>query len=128
MTKTLKELVQEARQHVPEVSAEEALEMLERDDVLVLDVRDPDEYREGCLPSAVNVSRGRLETIAGDKPLDEPAKTILCYCGGGTRSLLAGKTLNEMGFENVVSMSGGWRGWAEKNLPQGDKTSFDPGS
>jgi len=75
-----------------------------------LDVREKDEYREGHLEGAVSLPRGFLE-IKVETTVPEKSTPIIAYCAGGTRSLLAAKQLKEMGYQNVVSMSGGYGAW-----------------
>lgn len=123
MARTLEDFFNEALQTVREVTVQEAQRILEQGDHLVLDVREPDEYLYGRLPGATNVPRGWLEVKADlvhpkkDPILQDRSQKILCYCGGGYRSALAAKTLQEMGFENVVSMRGGWSEWISERLP-----------
>lgn len=121
MPKTLEDYVSAAKAVVPEVSPQEAAALLE--DRLVLDVREPDEYAEGHMPGAVNVSRGFLEVKADpshpkkSEALQDRDQKVLVYCAGGIRSLLAAQTLQEMGFKDVVSMAGGYTAWTKENLP-----------
>ena len=121
MAKSLQEFYEDALQTVPEVDAEHATARL--DDHLVLDVREPEEYREGHLPGAINVPRGMLEVAADhehekrDTRLWDRRRKILCYCGGGFRSALAAKTLQEMGFQETVSLKGGYTGWTDAAKP-----------
>jgi adenylyltransferase/sulfurtransferase len=76
----------------------------------LLDVREKEEFRDGHLPGAVSVPRGfldlRVEEVVPDK-----STPLILYCAGGTRSLLAGRTLREMGYTDVTSMSGGYGAW-----------------
>ncbi len=118
MAKTLQAYVDEARLTVPEVGPDRGEEILAAGDHLVLDVREPEEYASGHLPGAVNIPRGILEVAADhghpkhDERLWDRRRKILCYCGGGFRSVLAAKTLQEMGFKEAVSMKGGWTEWS----------------
>ena len=121
MAKTLQAFVDEALETVPEVDADHAATRL--DDHMVLDVREPWEYEAGHLPGAVNIPRGTLEVAADhehekrDERLWDRRKKILCYCGGGFRSALAAKTLQEMGFKEAISLRGGYTGWTEAGRP-----------
>ncbi len=105
------------------MSVEEGQRLISLGEFRALDVREPTDYANGHVPGAVNVPRGQLEVVADTAPpvrnpvLQDRTQKIVCYCGGGTRSLLAAKTLKEMGFENVVSMAGGFRSWSESGLP-----------
>ena len=84
------------------------------DGVLLLDVRDKEEFEQGHIDGATNLSRGHLEMriheIAPEK--DTP---IVCYCAGGNRSALAVDTLQQMGYTNVISVCGGLKAYREEN-------------
>jgi sulfur-carrier protein adenylyltransferase/sulfurtransferase len=111
MSKTYKQLMEEARQVVPEAPVEEVKTRLERGEQLtLLDVREREEYREGHLDGALSVPRGFLE-IRIEETVPEKNSPIIAYCAGGVRSLIAARTLKELGYENVVSMSGGYTAW-----------------
>jgi molybdopterin/thiamine biosynthesis adenylyltransferase/rhodanese-related sulfurtransferase len=111
MSKTYKQLMEEARQVVPEVPVEEIKTRLERGEQwTLLDVREREEYREGHLDGALSVPRGFLE-IRIEETVQEKNTPIVAYCAGGVRSLIAARTLKELGYENVVSMSGGYTAW-----------------
>lgn len=120
MAKTVADYVQEALRTVRELSVQEAAEL---EGWLLLDVREPDEFAAGRPPGAVNVPRGFLEVKADlehpkrDVRLADRSQKVACFCGGGVRSAMAAKTLQEMGFGEVVSVRGGWTAWAEAGLP-----------
>src|SRR5262249_20624305 len=115
--KTYRDLVSDAKRHVPEVSVEDVRHRLEAGEPLtVIDVRDPDEYREGFVEGAVPISRGFLEFKVQDAYPD-PDTPIVLYCLSGLRSLLAAKALHDLGYRNVASMAGGIRRWKELRLP-----------
>ena len=115
--KTYRDLVTEAKQAVPEVSVEQVHGRLAADDPPVLiDVRDPDEYREGFIEGAVGISRGFLEFKVQDAFPDSETPIVL-YCLSGLRSLLAARALQALGYRNVASMAGGIRRWKELRLP-----------
>lgn len=118
MAKTLMDFAADARKKVEEITTADALKMMSAsDDLLVLDVREPGEMREGHLPHAINVPRGLLEAKADlEFPHREPAladrhQPVIVYCASGVRSLLASATLQEMGFTQVKSMAGGFMAW-----------------
>jgi len=118
MTKGLMQFAADAREKVEEITTEEAAKLMSgSSDLLVLDVREPGEVREGHLPSAVNVPRGLLEAKADleyphrDPKLADRHQPIVVYCASGVRSLLASATLQEMGFTQVKSMAGGFMAW-----------------
>ncbi len=115
--KTYRDLVSDAKRFVPEVSVEDIHARLHSDTPpTVIDVRDPDEYREGFVEGAVNISRGFLEFKVQDAYPD-PQTPIVLYCLSGLRSLLAAKALRDLGYEHVTSMAGGIRRWKELRLP-----------
>ena len=126
MPKTYKQIMEEARRDVPEVSVEGVRQRLTRDGkATVLDVREKEEYREGHLQGAVSLPRGFLEMRVEETVPDRQAP-IIAYCGGGTRSLIAARTLKEMGYTNVVSMSGGYTAWKNAGLPFVQDHQFTP--
>ena len=115
--KTLKEMLTEARQIVPEQGPAELRKRLEAGEPVVLvDVRDPDEYRDGYIEPATNISRGFLEFRIGAAVTD-PATPIVLYCQTGLRSVLAAKALRDLGYTNVVNLQGGFQKWAQSGLP-----------
>jgi molybdopterin/thiamine biosynthesis adenylyltransferase/rhodanese-related sulfurtransferase len=81
--------------------------------VLVLDVREPDEYDQGALPGALHIPRGHLEAQIEGKATDRDQE-IVVYCAGGVRSAFAAKTLQELGYTNVLSMAGGFGKWKDE--------------
>ena len=111
MAKTYKQLMEEARREIAEVTVEEVRSRLERGEKwTLLDVREREEYREGHLEGAVPLPRGFLE-IRVEETVPDKSAPIIAYCAGGVRSLIAARTLKEMGYENVASMSGGYTAW-----------------
>lgn len=109
-----------------QITANELSEWLqdgERPAPLLLDVREPDEFAAGHIPGARNFPRGFLEVRADlehykrDPWLEDRGRKLILYCGGGHRSALAGKTLQEMGFRQIRSLAGGWTAWTERELP-----------
>ena len=115
--KTYRDLVNEAKELVPEVSVEELrAQLAATTPPVVIDVRDPDEYREGFIDGAVNISRGFLEFKVQDAFPDSDTPLVL-YCLSGLRSLLAAKALHDLGYRHVASMAGGIRRWKELHLP-----------
>src|SRR6266851_4568923 len=115
--KTLKEMLAEARQIVPEEGPADLQRRLKSgENVVVIDVRDPDEYRDGHLEAAANISRGFLEFRIGTAVTD-PKTPIVLYCQTGLRSILAAKALKELGFQTVINLQGGFQKWAQSGLP-----------
>jgi adenylyltransferase/sulfurtransferase len=111
MAKTYQELMTEARDSVPEVTIDEVQAQMENGArPTLLDVREREEYREGHLEGSVPLPRGFLE-MRIEEAVPDKNTPIVAYCAGGVRSLIAARTLKEMGYENVTSMSGGYTAW-----------------
>jgi rhodanese-related sulfurtransferase len=109
--KTYHDLVTEAKQRIPETAPRDAIAMHGRgDDVLFVDVREPNEWNLGHLPGAVHIPRGNLESRIESIPRE---KTLIIYCASGNRSALAADVLREMGYSRVSSLARGIRGWME---------------
>ena len=116
MAKTYKQIMEEARQVVPEASPDEVKSKLDRSTPpMLLDVREKEEFRQGYVPGAVSLPRGFLEMRVEDAVPDKNTP-IVAYCAGGTRSLLAGRILKELGYTNVTSMRGGFTAWKNQGL------------
>jgi molybdopterin/thiamine biosynthesis adenylyltransferase/rhodanese-related sulfurtransferase len=115
--KTLKEMLAEARQVIPEQPPAELKKRLDAGEpVAVIDVRDPDEYRDGSIEAATNISRGFLEFRIGTVA-PEPSTPVVLYCQTGLRSMLAAKALHDLGYTNVINLQGGFQRWAQSGLP-----------
>jgi rhodanese-related sulfurtransferase len=125
MSVSAKQLVDEARLTIPEVSAAEANDRIQRGEVQVLlDVREPSEWENGHARGAVHAPLGMLEWLADPSYVNHEAQlagntdaAIVVMCASGGRSLLAARTLREMGYRNVSSMTGGITSWTENGLP-----------
>lgn len=114
MNKT--ELLDRARREVAEVTVEFVRRLLDRQaDVTLLDVREQGEFDEGALPGATFIPRGFLELRVEEKVDKE--REVIVYCAGGTRSLLAGQTLQTLGYTKVRSMAGGFTRWKDAGHP-----------
>ena len=87
-----------------------------RDKITLVDVREESEWARGHLPGAVYLGKGVIERDVEQAFPDKTAPLVL-YCGGGFRSALAADNLQKMGYTNVISMDGGWRGWTEAGFP-----------
>lgn len=108
--KTGTDLTNEAKSRIRQLSAEEAMRS-EKTGVVYLDVREPQEWNLGHIPGAVFLPRGTLEgKIEGIIPRE---KSVIVYCASGNRSALAADTMQQMGYSDVASMSGGFSGWVE---------------
>lgn len=126
MAKTFKQLMDEARNEIKEISVQETDELLKKNGkYLLLDVREKDEYREGHLEGALSLPRGFLE-IKIESAVPDKSTPILAYCAGGVRSLLAANALKEMGYQNVISMSGGYTAWKTAGYKWVQDHQFSP--
>ncbi|HUI52702.1 MAG TPA: rhodanese-like domain-containing protein, partial [Terriglobales bacterium] len=83
---------------------------------VLVDVREESEWAAGHLPGAIHLGKGIIERDIELRVPDSGAKLIL-YCGGGYRSALSADNLQKMGYTNVESMDGGWKGWIGAGLP-----------
>jgi molybdopterin/thiamine biosynthesis adenylyltransferase/rhodanese-related sulfurtransferase len=110
---SFRELLQQAKQSIREVDTATAEEMQSRPGAVMLDVREPDEYEQGAIPGAVHIPRGHLESNIEPRVPDRGTPLIV-YCAGGTRSAFAAKTLEELGYEDVVSVAGGFNKWKDE--------------
>src|SRR3954471_15195053 len=110
--KTAAEMIAQAKSRIDEVTPRQVMEMQQRgESVTLLDCRDLPEVNLGKIPGAAHISRGNLETkVEAMIPRDAH---LVIYCASGNRSAFAAVTLKEMGYRNVASMSGGFRGWVE---------------
>lgn len=111
MAKSFQEIVDEARSLVPEITVDEVKVLAAgASPPVLLDVREKDEFRDGHLGGSLSIPRGFLE-IQVEGKIPSKDKPIIAYCQSGTRSLLAGRILNEMGYTDVRSMAGGFGAW-----------------
>jgi rhodanese-related sulfurtransferase len=110
-------LVSEAKTRVRETNVADVKQRIESGEkFLLVDVREDNEWAKGHLPGAVHMGRGIIERDIETR-VPEIAIKIILYCGGGFRSALVADNLQKMGYTNVESMDGGWRGWTEAGLP-----------
>jgi len=121
LKKSVKELVAEASSAIKTYPIEEALELLNDDKVVLVDIRDVRELQKlGKLPNAEHAPRGMLEFwVDPESPYHKPLfaqadKEFVLYCGSAWRSALAVKALQDMGMENVAHIEGGFSAWKEQ--------------
>jgi rhodanese-related sulfurtransferase len=115
--RTPDQLVKEAKARIREVSVVELNRMIDdKEKIVILDVRDRDEFETGYIPGAINLSRGMLEFKVDMMIPDRNAK-IVVYCGVDLRGPLATRTLNEMGYKNAVNLIGGLKAWKAAGYP-----------
>jgi rhodanese-related sulfurtransferase len=108
-------LVNDAKSRVQEVNIDEYQKMPREGHILV-DVREDNEWSAGHAAGAIHLSKGIIERDV-EKEIPDKSKTLVLYCGGGFRSALAADALGKMGYQNVVSLDGGWRAWNQAGLP-----------
>src|SRR2546423_7756412 len=124
MGEASRQIMRQARQQVPEWSPPQVQDALahqheagrDHQDIVLVDVREKHEWNEGYIPGAVHVPRGYLE-LQIEEAVPDKSKTVVLYCAGGVRSLMAGATLKQMGYENAISMSGGFGQWKAGGFP-----------
>jgi sulfur-carrier protein adenylyltransferase/sulfurtransferase len=110
---SFRELLAATKSQIREIDTAAADEQRRRPGAVVLDVREPDEYEQGAIPGAVHIPRGTMESSVENRIPDKSAPVIV-HCAGGVRSAFAALTLAEMGYEDVVSMSGGFNKWKDE--------------
>ncbi len=106
---TARDLLRSTKSKITEVTPEQA-EQLRQDGHTLLDVREGDEFEQGAIPGAIHIPRGLLETSV-EARLPDKATPLVVFCAGGVRSAFATQTLNEMGYDQVASMDGGFNQW-----------------
>jgi rhodanese-related sulfurtransferase len=110
-------LVNEAKKKIKETNVADVKRRIDaREKFILVDTREDTEWASGHIPGAVHMGRGIIERDIETQVPDTSTKMIL-YCGGGFRSALVAENLQKMGYTNVESMDGGWRGWLGAGLP-----------
>ncbi len=111
------QLVKDAKAKIREVTPADVKAMIDaKEKIIILDVRDREEFETGYIPGAINLSRGLLEFKIEKLIPDKNAKVIV-YCGIDLRGPLATKTLNELGYANAVNIIGGLNAWKAAGYP-----------
>jgi len=118
MGEAYRKIMREAKKQVPEWSPAQVNNILayqrgtglDDQDFVLVDVREKYEWNEGYIPGAIHVPRGHLEAEI-EEVIPDKFKKVVLYCAGGVRSLMAGMTLQQMGYQDVISMSGGFGRW-----------------
>ena len=108
-------LCREVKSRIREVSATEAATLHSQGAVLI-DVREASEFEKKHAKGAIHLSKGVIESKV-ENQIPDPGTLIVCYCGGGNRSALVADNLQKMGYENVRSMTGGFKAWDQAGLP-----------
>src|SRR5437868_6141251 len=112
-----RDLLQRVKTEIDEVDARGTRELLESPQPpLLLDVRERDEWVEGFIPGAVHVPRGHLESRV-EQVAPDRSRDLVLYCAGGSRSAFAAKTLQELGYDKVSSLAGGFTDWKRNGYP-----------
>ena len=107
------QIVEDAKKRVRETSLDDVKARLDRGDrFLLIDVREESEYAKDHLPNAIHLGKGIIERDIEER-VPELSTPLVLYCGGGYRSALAADNLQKMGYTNVISMDGGFRGWKD---------------
>src|SRR4051794_6651893 len=114
---TYSDLIANVRKQTKEVSLDELKRRLEaKEPIVLLDVREKEEYRAGFIPGAVSVPRGFLE-MQIEKAVPDKGAPVVLYCAGGTRSALAARTLADLGYTHVESAALGFVRWKDSGFP-----------
>ncbi len=115
--KTLEQIVREAKAAINEVSIAEVKKMIDnKEETILLGVRDNKEYETGHIPGAINISRGTLE-LKLHLIIPDKTKKLIVYCALDLRSPLATTSLNDFGYKKAINMIGGLKAWKEAGYP-----------
>ena len=120
---TSRELLAQVKASIVEIGGEEAQSRLDRS--LVLDVREPDEYEQGAIPGALHIPRGHLEGQVEGK-IPDKSQPIIVHCASGFRSAFAAKTLQDLGYGDVVNLAGGFNKWKDEGRPWSTPKTLTP--
>lgn len=121
-SKTAAQMVQEAKQRVENLTVEQVAAELEQENVVVVDIREPNEVAQGAISGAVSAPRGMLEFYADPtspyhRDEFDPNRRIILHCAAGGRSALAADMLQQMGYTNVAHLDGGFNAWVAAGKP-----------
>jgi rhodanese-related sulfurtransferase len=120
--KTAAHLIAEAKARIENLSPAAVAAELAGGNVLLVDVREAEEWRQGCIPGAIHTARGMLEfyadpTSAYHRPAFDPGSRIILYCASGGRSALAASMLQLLGYTRMAHLDGGLKAWLAAGLP-----------
>ena len=110
---TFRDLLAKAKAEITEIDTATAESRIAGGGITILDVREPDEYDQGALAGVIHIPRGHLEAQIENRIADKNAP-VIAYCAGGVRSAFAAKTLQDLGYTDVVSMAGGFGKWKDE--------------
>jgi sulfur-carrier protein adenylyltransferase/sulfurtransferase len=113
---TFRDLLAAAKSEIREVDTSGAAALIDAGGVVVLDVREPDEYDQGAIPGSLHIPRGHLEAQIEGRVPDKDTPVVV-FCAGGVRSAFAARTLQELGYADVVSVDGGFGKWKDEGRP-----------
>ena len=113
-----RDFLQQVKSEIDEIDVPRARVLLleDGDRPLLVDIRELEEWSEGRIPGAIHISRGNLESRI-EQAAPDRSRPILLYCAAGNRSAFAAKTLEELGYEHVTSLAGGYVDWKRSGLP-----------
>ena len=110
-------IVQDAKKRLQETNVHVVKQRMDQGESFhLIDVREESEWQQSRLPNAIHLGKGVIERDI-EKIIPDKNSEIVLYCGGGFRSALAADNIQKMGYTNVISMDGGFRGWAEAGYP-----------
>ena len=110
-------LVREAKSRIKEADFRDIKKRLDGGEkMIIVDTREDVEWARGHVAGAIHIGKGVIERDI-ERTIPDKEATIVLYCGGGYRSALAADNVQKMGYKNVISMDGGWRGWTEAGFP-----------
>lgn len=114
MSLTWQKLIEKVKGEIKEITPEELSRQVNQGNITVIDIRENEEFSAGHLPSAIFIPRGFLE-LRIEATAPERDQAICLYCGGGNRSALAARSLQELGYTKVFSLEGGISRWIREN-------------
>jgi adenylyltransferase/sulfurtransferase len=121
---TYRELLQQTRSEISELDATQARDRIDSGEPVVVDVREQDEWDEGHIAGALHIPRGHLESRI-ERLAPDTSRPVIVYCSAGNRSAFAAKTLADLGYEDVVSLAGGFTDWKRNGFPVQLQTGLD---
>ncbi len=114
---TPSDLVAAAKAEITSITVAEAKALFDKGGYLFVDVREPDEFKMGHIPGAVNIPRGLVEFRIGAQVQENKDAKIVLNCKTGGRSALATQSLKKLGYKNLLNMDGGWTAWEGAGYP-----------
>ena len=109
-------LVVAAKEQIREISPDDAVHEVGCGAAMLIDVRSKEHWNAGHARGAKHLERGEIE-VEIEEMVPDLDQRVICYCGGGSRAALVAESLQKMGYRNVRSLKGGFRGWKAAGLP-----------